>query len=48
LPTAKIALETSLLQEGIFLSSSLGRELTANEIRSLSKSTAIEVPNIKL
>jgi len=48
IPTAKIALETSLLQEGIFLSSKLGRELTANEIKSLAKSTAIEVPNIEL
>ena len=46
--TAKIALETSLLQEGIFLSSSLGRELKADEVRSLTKSTAIEVPNIEL
>jgi predicted dehydrogenase len=48
IPTYKIALETSLLQEGIFLSSSLGRELTADEIKSLTKSTAIEVPNIEL
>jgi len=48
LPTAKIALETSLLQEGIFLSSNLGRELTADEVRKLTKSTAIDVPNIAL
>jgi len=48
IPTAKIALETSLLQEGIFLSSRLGKELTADEIKSLTKSTAIEVPNIEL
>ncbi|MCL2160182.1 MAG: hypothetical protein FWH48_12305, partial [Oscillospiraceae bacterium] len=48
LPTAKIALETSLLQEGIFQSSSLNRELSADEVRSLAKSTAIEVPNIEL
>ncbi|MCL1858282.1 MAG: Gfo/Idh/MocA family oxidoreductase [Oscillospiraceae bacterium] len=48
IPTAKIALETSLLQEGIFLSSNLGRELTANEVKSLTKSTAIYVPNIEL
>ena len=46
LPTDKIALETSLLQEGIFLSDKLGREVTANEIRALSKSTAIDVPNL--
>ncbi|MCL2096223.1 MAG: Gfo/Idh/MocA family oxidoreductase [Oscillospiraceae bacterium] len=48
IPTDKIALETSLLQEGIFLSSSLGRELTAGEVKSLTKSTAIDVPNIEL
>jgi len=48
IPTAKIALETSLLQEGIFLSGKLGKELTAEEIRSLTKSTAIDVPNIEL
>ena len=48
LPTAKIALETSLLQEGIFLSNSLGREVTADEIRKMSKSTALELPNLAL
>ena len=46
--TDKIALETSLLQEGIFLSSNLGRELTADEVRTLTKSTAIDVPNIEI
>jgi hypothetical protein len=46
IPTAKIALDTSLLQEGIFLSSQLGRELKADEIKELTKSTAIEVPNL--
>lgn len=46
LPTKKIALETSLVQEGILLSGQLGRELTADEIKSMSKSTAIEVPNL--
>ena len=46
LPTDKIALETSLLQEGIFLSDKLGREITADEIKTLSKSTAIDVPNL--
>ena len=46
LPTARIALETSLLQEGIFLSSKLGHELTAKEIRELTKSTIIDVPNL--
>jgi predicted dehydrogenase len=48
LPTDKIALETALLQEGIFLSSSLGRELTADEVMKLTKSTAIEIPNLAL
>ena len=48
LPTDKIALETSLLQEGIFLSSQMGRELTADEVRAHTKSTSIEVPNIAL
>jgi len=48
IPTDKIALETALLQEGIFLSSNLGRELTADEVRTLTKSTAIHVPNIEL
>jgi len=46
LPTDKIALETSLLQEGIFISSSLGREITADEVKAMSKSTVIDVPNI--
>lgn len=46
--TAKIALDTSLLQEGIFLSSTSGKELTADEIKSMTKSTAIHVPNIEL
>ncbi|MHC1693674.1 MAG: Gfo/Idh/MocA family protein [Eubacteriales bacterium] len=48
LPTAEIGLQTSLLQEGIFLSGKLKREITADEIRALSVSTAIEVPNIAL
>jgi len=48
IPTDRIALETSLLQEGIFLSEKLGREITADEIRALSKSTALELPNLAL
>ena len=48
LPTDKIALETSLLQEGIFLSDHMGRELTADEVRAHTKPTSIEVPNIAL
>ena len=48
IPTDKIALETSLLQEGIFLSSQMGRELTADEVRQYTKSTVIDVPNLEL
>ena len=36
-----IALQTALLSEGIFISSDLGRSVTAEEIRDLSKSTAV-------
>ena len=46
LNTAEIALDTQLLQEGIYLSHRLGREVTAEEIRSMSVSKAIEVPNL--
>ena len=47
LPTAKIALETSRVQEGIKLSQTLGREIWAEEIPTLSKSLALEIPNLK-
>jgi predicted dehydrogenase len=43
LPAAELALNTMLISEGIYLSSELGREVTAQEIREASKSTAIEV-----
>ena len=43
LPTAELALNTMLISEGIYLSSKLGREVTAEEVRAESKSTAIEV-----
>lgn len=46
LPTAEIALETMLLEEGIYLSAKLGREVTADEIREMSVSTAQEVDNL--
>lgn len=46
-PTAKIALDTQLIQEGIYISTALGREVTADEIRSMSKSKALEIPNLK-
>ncbi len=36
-----LAMQTALLSEGIFISSDLGRSVTADEIRELSKSTAV-------
>ena len=48
IPTFDVGLNTSLLQEGIFLSNQLKREVTADEIRAMSKSTVIEVPNLAL
>lgn len=48
LPTADIALATQLLQEGIYISKRLDREVTADEIREKSVSRALEIPNIKL
>lgn len=47
LPTAKIALETSRVQEGIKLSQKLEREILAEEIPQLSKSLSLEIPNLK-
>jgi predicted dehydrogenase len=41
LPTKDIALETMRVSEGLFLSSTLGREIYADEILTLSKSTAL-------
>ncbi len=46
LPTAKIALETQRVQEGIYFSEKLGREVTAEEIDALSVSKALEIPNL--
>ncbi len=43
LPTAEVALNTMLISEGIYLSEKLGREVTADEVRSASKSSAIAV-----
>ncbi|HOZ48570.1 MAG TPA: Gfo/Idh/MocA family oxidoreductase [Candidatus Hydrogenedentes bacterium] len=42
LPTAEIALNTMLISEGIYLSSKLGREVTADEVRAASTSTATD------
>jgi len=41
LDTANIGLRTMLISEGIFLSDQLGREVSAQEIESLSKSIAL-------
>ncbi|MCK9276226.1 MAG: Gfo/Idh/MocA family oxidoreductase [Syntrophales bacterium] len=41
LPTKDIALETMRVSEGLFLSSTLNREIYAEEIPTLSKSTAL-------
>jgi predicted dehydrogenase len=42
LPTAEYALNAALISEGIYMSAKLGREVTAEEIRSGSVSTAID------
>ncbi len=42
LPTHEFALNTALISEGIYLSSQLGREVTADEIRQRSQSKAID------
>jgi predicted dehydrogenase len=43
LPTAELALNTMLISEGIYLSSQLGREVTADEVLAHSVSTAVTV-----
>jgi predicted dehydrogenase len=43
LPTAELGLKTMLISEGIYLSTQLGREVTAEEVRAESKSTAIKL-----
>ncbi len=43
LPTARIGLNIMLISEGIFLSQELGREVTAEEVRERSVSTALNV-----
>lgn len=43
IPTAEIALNTMLISEGIYLSSKLGREVTPQEVRENSVSTAISL-----
>ena len=48
LPTALIALNTQHIQEGIYLSTKLNREVTAEEIAAMSVSKALEIPNLAL
>ena len=43
LPTAEIALNTMLISEGIYLSQAKNREVTAEEVREASVSTAIKL-----
>jgi len=43
LPTAELALHTMLISEGIYLSDRLGREVTAEEVLSSSKSSAAKL-----
>ncbi|MGM0836138.1 MAG: Gfo/Idh/MocA family protein [Bacillota bacterium] len=46
LPTAEIALQTMLVSEGIYLSNTLEREVTAEEVISMSKTQALEPSNV--
>jgi hypothetical protein len=41
IPTDAIALTTMLVSEGIYLSHELAREVTADEVRERSRSTAV-------
>lgn len=43
LPTAELALNTMLISEGIYLSERLGREVTADEVKEMSVSTALKL-----
>ena len=43
LPTAELALNTMLISEGIYLSTQLGREVTAEEVKKASKSSAVKL-----
>ena len=43
LPTAELALNTMLISEGIYLSDRFGREVTADEVKASSQSTAIKL-----
>ena len=43
LPTAELALQTMLISEGIYLSDARGCEVTPDEVREASKSTAVKL-----
>ena len=43
LPTAELALNTMLISEGIYHSNRLGREVSAEEVMTMSQSTAKEL-----
>ena len=43
LPTAELAVNTMLIQQGIYLSSDRGAEVTADEIKAASASTAADL-----
>ncbi|MBT3274448.1 MAG: Gfo/Idh/MocA family oxidoreductase [Spirochaetales bacterium] len=43
IPTSKIALSTMLIQEGIYLSDKLGREVSSDEITASSTSTDLKI-----
>lgn len=43
LPTAELALNTMLISEGIYLSNELNREVTVEEVKQASQSTAVSV-----
>jgi predicted dehydrogenase len=43
LPTAEIALNTMLISEGIYRSHAFGREVTADEVRTQSQSSAVAI-----
>ena len=43
LPTAELALNTMLISEGIYLSNRLGREVTAEEVKASSQSSAVDI-----
>lgn len=43
LPTAELALNTMLISQGIYLSEHLGREVSVDEVRELTHSTAVQL-----